>query len=98
VRTHQILGLTVATTRLHGGVSSEREQRGIEGKGQTKGCPEFLVCRRSSLEQRTRRRFDGGRGTSPRSRWTAMALLGHTLCEGRVWERCRGELLGEESE
>jgi hypothetical protein len=78
--------------------SVEREQRGIEGVGQTKGCLELLATRRSSPGQRTWQRLNGSYRTIPRSRRTVMVLLGHALCEGEVREVYRGVLLGEGSE
>jgi hypothetical protein len=71
---------------------------GIEGVGANQGCLELLARRRSSPGQRTRQRLDGGRGMDPRSRRTAMVLLGRALCKGEVREVYRGALLGEGSE
>jgi hypothetical protein len=67
--------------------------------GETKGCLELLVRRRSSSGQWTQQELDGGRETDLRSRRTAVVLHGLVRsaregCEGV----CIGELLSEGSE
>jgi hypothetical protein len=53
-------------------VSADRTQQGR--KGQTEGCPEQLIVRRSSPWRWTGHRRDGGHGTGSGRRWTVAEL------------------------
>jgi hypothetical protein len=65
--------------RLHRKHSAEHEPGKPEGLGpRTEGCPELLMARRNSPEQRTRRGLNDGRRTAAvfdEQRWSLVGRM-----------------------